>query len=588
MIEFLIIVFIFWIPAFIIILRNILWDTYFWQLKEFRWDRFWTHIRWDYDEQNRNYLVTGAKFILFALTSLVFQVPILTVGAVIIAFGLWLFEMFTVIQTIIFKRQKRPSFKNPRNLLIISAPLLFMVICVVLLTLPFAVFVRDLGTLPYSELMSNLVITTNGFVYPDVYIYLAFATLVGLFFDLTTPLFTFIAVVFTAPIALARKYITILKAKSKFENVRSKIVVIGITGSQGKTTMKDILYALLKDSFKVAKTPENYNTDFGVAVSVLRQIKSDTEIFIAEMGAYRKGEIKAIASHFPPHYSIVTDVDVQHIGIFGSEQKLSEAKSELIKYMHFNGVAVLNGDNERCVQMLKFTEKAIVVYSEKESEKHLKHIDTSKILLIHAEQIKSTTSGISFTLKTERGEDIKIAVPQKGLHLINTYLMAFAVALDLGVSQKDLVKRLKDLTMNMPRLAIETGDNGTIILDDSYNSSYKGFIAAIKLMQEYFTKGKDKQRIVITKGIYELGKQKESIYKKLIDTIRPQIDVLITSDSLLAHIAKENNVSLQVIYVKGYEDMIYAVRKHMTPGDVILLEGRLHPEVIKEIVSDKR
>lgn len=590
MTEFIIIAVIFWIPAIIVILRNILWDVYFWQLKEFRWDRFWTHIRWDYDEQNRNPVVTGLKFVLFALTSLVFQVPLLTIAAVIFAFALWSHEMFAVIQSILFKKQKRPSLKNPRNILIIGLLLGFIASVITLLTIPFAAFARETGMINYSELFNSLIVDSSAFAFPDIYIYLAYSTLVGLFFDFSTPLFSMVAVIITAPMAFLRRWITIKQAQAKFNSIKQNLTVIGITGSQGKTTMKEVLYSVLKDNFKVAKTPENYNTDFGVAVSVLKQIKKDTEIFIAEMGAYREGEIKYMAKHFPPNYSVVTDVDVQHLGIFGSHDKLFMAKSEIVRYMNPNGIAVLNGDNERCVKMAQFSShKTIIVYSENDSEKHLKEIDTTKIVLIKAFKIKNKKDGVMFTITTENGNAVDVNIPHKGNHLINTYLMAFAIAMDLGMKQDLIIEKLQTLNMQMPRLGVETGDNGTTILDDSYNSSFKGFIAAVELMQEYYNEKKEgAERIVITKGIYELGKNKKKIYKELMERIHSKMDVLITSDSLLAKTAQEDNVSLQVKYVKGHEEMIYAVRNFMSPGDIVLLEGRLHPSIIKEIVSDKR
>jgi len=134
------------------------------------------------------------------------------------------------------------------------------------------------------------------------------------------------------------------KASTKLDH-HQKLIVIGVTGSYGKTSTKEILHQILSTKYKVLKTPSSYNTAVGVANVVLKELKNDHEIFIVEMGAYKKGEIKKICELTKPHIGIITGLNEQHLDRFKTIENTLKAKTELIEALPSNSVIALNFDN---------------------------------------------------------------------------------------------------------------------------------------------------------------------------------------------------------------------------------------------------
>lgn len=582
--EFIALVIIFWVPPFFAILRNILWDVYFWQIKEFRWDRFWVHLRWDQEELNREPLATGLKFISFAFVSLVFVHPLSAIIGIILAFLTWTNELYIFLSHLLNGKLKRPSLKNPRSIIILGLFLVTLFSVIAYITLPFSVFedrTDDVRYVYFADIIDNKDIQNIEIIFPDVYLLLSISTLTALFIDLASPFIITLFVGITFPIARIRRKFLIFKARNHLKQLGNKLVVIGITGSQGKTTTKEILYNLLKNHYNVAKTPANQNTDVGVAQAILKHLKEDTQIFIVEMGALRKNEIKDICRLIPPDIAIVTDVDVQHMGIFGSQVKLFEAKSEIVRFKKAEGTAILNGDNHFCRKMseLHGGENIIYVSSSKDYEALVKEKKPENQIVFFKNN--HPEKGLSFRIKTNNfEEDIEVNID--GDHLTQVFVSCIMAASELNIGINEIKRTLKEFSMKLPRLSIEPGDNGTTILNDTYNSSFKGFIAAVNLMN----KNKKGKKIVITKGIYELGRYKYETYKRLLKEASNKIDVLITSDSLLAKAAKEDNNRMEICLLKKNVDIVYKLRQIMNEGDTVLLEGRLHPSIIKEVVSD--
>lgn len=588
MIELIALVIIFWTPVTIVLVKKYLWDLYYWQIKEYRWDRFWTHLRWDQDEHNRNYFIVGIKFVLFSLVTLMFESPVLAMIGIAIAYSLWVFESFEFITDLLNKKIVKPALKNIRNVLIMVIIMFLSFLVPALITFPFTVFERaaaEYGSDTVGYFVEKFTDISSQ-TFPDVFILIGLLTMFGLFLDLAAPFIVPIGVFLTWPLAKIKRERIVMKGKEKFDSLKNDLTLIAITGSQGKTTTKEILYEILSTKYKVAKTPENYNTDVGVATAMMTELKNDTEIFIAEMGAYRKGEIKKMVTNFPPDIGVITDIDTQHLGIFGGKNNLKVAKSEIVRYMKGNGIAILNGDNAQIRDVAETLQNFVgLVSSEKENFELLDKFEDPKKKYIKATNIKSTKTTLSFTVvDNDTKEEVKLK--NYGEHLVNNLLIALSIATRLDMTLKEAISALEKSKLTLPRLVTETGDNETIVLNDSYSSSYKGFIAAVNQMDKV-RKNKSSKRILITKGILELGKDKKTIYKKLVHNVREKIDVVISTDTLLLDLFMHENIDIEIIKVKSPEEMIYEFRRNAEPNDVVLLEGRLHPKVIQAVVSDK-
>ena len=150
----------------------------------------------------------------------------------------------------------------------------------------------------------------------------------------------------------------------------------------------------------------------------------------------------------------------------------------------------------------------------------------------------------------------------------------------------DLIsERFEKLVFSLPRLQFDTGDNDTIILNDSYSSSRKGFILAVNEATK--KKTSNSKLIVITKGTLELGGEKKKIYAELAYECAGKIDILITTDTTLSKAFKASNSNLVIENARSLDKILMSTRNYIQPGDVVLIEGRVEPQILKELVSDK-
>lgn len=585
--ELLVLIFIFWLPILVVLVKNLLWSLYFWQIKEYRWDRFWIHIRWDQEDRNRNAYLTGLKFIVFAFMTFLFTYPTIGIFSIILAYVIWSFEAFEFFIDTLQQKIIKPSIKNLRNILIIVLYIFVLSILISLISIPFLEIQRSNTTSSLTEYFnyinsSGLNGTSNGkFAIPDIYFLFSIFSFLAIFLDIAAPIISAIFVYLTAPISFLKREITIYIARRKLSKLPN-LKIIGITGSQGKTTTKEILFELIKDHFITAKTPENLNTDVGVAQTILNSVNSDTQVLIAEMGTYKTGELKKICKNFPPDISIITDIDTQHVGLFGSRQKLAAGKAEIAEYLKRGGTIILNGDNDYCKKIASNINEKVIIIATSYKDFLFKHPDS---LVILVDDIKSDNKQTQFDLKIN-GIKYSTKYNYNQSHLWLNFSIAFSAALALGLKPEIIAKLINKIDTKLPRLEIETGDNDFIIINDSYNSSLKGFIAAVDFMNTNF-KGHGK-RIILTKGIFELGKLKNDIYENLIEKIKDKFDVLMTSDMKLAKIAKKHSDASNIYIFKDVDRLIYEIRKLVQPKDILLIEGRVSPKIMYELVSDKK
>lgn len=345
------------------------------------------------------------------------------------------------------------------------------------------------------------------------------------------------SVLTTSPFAYFRRRQIISAAKRKITS--SNTVFIGITGSYGKTTTKEFLYQILKTKFRVAKTDENMNSDVGVAISILKNLQKETQFFIAEMGAYRVGEIKAICDLVHPKYGILTAIGNQHLDLFASKENLVRAKSELLESLPKDGKAYINRNIDKLEKLL---EKL-----------------SCKYVLFSADQKNNLTFRFPFI----------------GRHYILNVLPCIALAQDLGIPKEKIIEAVAKLKPAGKRLALKKGINNAQILDDSYSSNVEGFVAGIETSQEL-----NKARTVImTRGIIELGKEKKNSYNKILHSLSKTSIQLYTTDALFKQL-DENN---QVTYFPSENLLVEKIKGELTQDVLLLIEGKFNPNSIRSL-----
>jgi UDP-N-acetylmuramoyl-tripeptide--D-alanyl-D-alanine ligase len=302
-----------------------------------------------------------------------------------------------------------------------------------------------------------------------------------------------------------------------FERARKKrrsmgdLITVGITGSYGKSSVKEFLYALLENKFKVLKTAKNENTEIGVAKTILQKLTSEHEVFVCEMGAYKKGEIAVTCSIAQPRIGVLTGINEQHLLLFGSQENIVEAKWELIESLPLNGLAVCNGDSE--------------LVAEKMERYHGKSVSCS---LSSGDMVPTRIyvgrDKIQFEL-----EGHALEAPLLGAFNILNLTMAISVARHLGVKWRDIQEVLKTIQPPEQTMVLQKITGGYII-DDSYNTNPDGMRAALAHMKLF----QEMRKVVVFPGILELGKESERIHRELGEAIGGVGDELILTGKIHA------------------------------------------------------
>lgn len=371
-----------------------------------------------------------------------------------------------------------------------------------------------------------------------------------------------LAVKFIKPIEDFAKNIIVFLAKRKIRSMKD-LTVIGITGSYGKTSVKEILGHILAYRYKVLKTPESFNTILGVSKVILKDLKPKHEFFVIEMGMYNLGEIKKLCDVVKPKAGIVTAVGLSHLERAGSIENIYKAKSELIESLPRESLAVFNRENELCEKMSKVR-----------SDLTLSLCGFSKFgnNSVWADEVKTTEKGISFELHSGGG-GVKIIAPLLGRHNALNIVLASAAALHFGVSLEEIKNALTSLPSVPHRLQLMEGANGSIIIDDSYNANPESVKSAIEVLKDF---GSD-NKIVVTPGMIELGEKQYFENEKFGEMLGKVADyVLVVGETNRKAIVEGlKKTKANFFEMKDLKEATTKLSELVTPGSVILFENDL-------------
>ncbi len=338
-------------------------------------------------------------------------------------------------------------------------------------------------------------------------IYLKLFDIILLF--LLLPLFIVLTHYIILPLELLIKKHFMAKATRKLR--KKKIIKIGITGSYGKTSTKNILVSMLEKNYKVCATPKNYNTEMGLSKTILNDL-DDHDIFVAEMGARHIGDIKILAKMVEPNYGIITTIGPQHLETFKSIEVIENTKFELAENLKPDGVMVFNGDSQSSRKL----------YDRFKGEKYLA---CDKEGYSYADNIKMDSQGSTFDLFLN-GQKLEVKTKLLGKCNIDNIVTASTLAHLLGITYKDIISAIKDLSPSKHRLELMKNNYCTII-DDSYNCNIVGSKEALDVLSRF-----EGRKIVITPGMVELGNEQSQANFKLGTLIADVADYIIIMNNV--------------------------------------------------------
>ncbi|USS87880.1 UDP-N-acetylmuramoyl-tripeptide--D-alanyl-D-alanine ligase [Fructilactobacillus hinvesii] len=373
------------------------------------------------------------------------------------------------------------------------------------------------------------------------------------------------------PLIIVSDPLTALQDLAKYYLAKINPKVVAVTGSNGKTTTKDLIAAVMQTTFNVTKTQDNFNNEIGVPITIL-SMSSNTEVLVVEMGMDRPGQLHRLSELVQPDIAVITMIGEAHIEFFGTRAKIAQAKLEITDGLSSDGVFVYDGDEPLLTDQPVRTNPRRFTFGRQ---------GTNDIY-----PTKITESDQETRFETNRWQDFEFTIPLLGDYNVNNALAALSVGELLEVTPANLRGGLShpDLTAN--RAEWVPGNQGEMILSDVYNSNPTAVRAVLQAFADTELDGK---RIVVLGDMLELGDQSEAMHAGLASALNPatfpmvflvgsKMTALFTAlmdcyqpETTLFHYTEEQLPKLTT-----------ALRSHIAPGDEVLLKAShgLHLEKV--------
>jgi UDP-N-acetylmuramoyl-tripeptide--D-alanyl-D-alanine ligase len=360
-----------------------------------------------------------------------------------------------------------------------------------------------------------------------------------------------------------------LQKLATFWRGKFNLRVVGITGSVGKSSTKELAWAVLRQRFNTLRNPGNLNNEIGLPLTLLR-LNGSHERVVLEMGMYDLGEISRLCAIARPQVGVVTNVGPSHLERLGSIERIAQAKAELVQALPTEGVAILNHDDPLVRAMAQQTAARVFTYGlTPEADLWASDIESEGL------------EGIHFVFHYQ-GEEIHAKVPLLGRHSAHTALRATAVGLTEGMNWDEIMTGLRDSAVQL-RLVSVLGINGSILLDDTYNASPVSTFAALNLLDDL-----SGRKIAVLGDMAELGDQEEEAHRRVGCRAAGTVNLLVTVGRrarLMAEEARGCGLSPDAITeVETNAQAITYLRRAIQSGDIVLVKGS-RSMAMEEIVT---
>ncbi|MBI2013549.1 MAG: UDP-N-acetylmuramoyl-tripeptide--D-alanyl-D-alanine ligase [Candidatus Colwellbacteria bacterium] len=516
-----------WLMA---VIKSSLFWLYFVQLKEYRLDRMAAH-----------FLTSAGKQLAVNLT-------IVNAVGILLIYAIWQMPAIATLIIFWYAIKAAGTLYRPLQIPALTQKTMILIAALVGVQISILIYAYILSDLPAEA--SAQAGTFVGFAIP----------LIGA--DILMPLITLTIVFALKPLNIILRKIAFAQAKNKRKKLK-KLQVIGIVGSYGKTTTKEIIAKILDKKFKIIKTPEHVNSEIGIANFLLKNVSKKHEIFICEMGAYKKGEIKTICKFLKPNIGVFVGANEQHLALFGNMQNLlrGEGGEELLESLPQDGFAIFNSKNKYSAELYK---KA----------------DIPKVLTGEVKNMRIEPQGTSFTIGS-------INIETKLLGAMNTenILLAIEVGKRLGLDLKDIKTAIAEIKPFPRTMELKRGKNELNIIDSTYSANPSGVLAHL----DYLKSWSDTKKVVVMPCIIELGSAAEDSHLEIGAKLAEVADLAIitTSDYFADILEGAGNKKDKIFNINNPKEAVERIFSETKSGDVVLLEGRISEKITKELCQSQ-
>ncbi|OGN99073.1 MAG: hypothetical protein A2Z71_09720 [Chloroflexi bacterium RBG_13_50_21] len=355
-----------------------------------------------------------------------------------------------------------------------------------------------------------------------------------------------------------------LQQVAKFWRNKLDVGVIGITGSVGKSTTKEVVAEVLSQRFKTIKNKGNLNNEIGLPLTML-SLTEEHERAVLEMGFYVPGEIKLLCELAIPHIGVVTNIGTVHASRAGSQNEIARGKAELVQALPKDGFAILNYDDPLVRKMADQAQAHVFFYGLDENAD------------LWADNVESLgLEGILFWMhyrqqKNRPAEVLQLRVPLIGRHSVQTVLRAAAVGLVDGLTWQEIVSGLRSASNELRLIAVHS-QNGALILDDTYNASPESMLAALNLLNDL-----EGRKVAVLGDMLELGQYEQRGHQMVGIRAAEVVDELVTIGErgrIIAEAAMDAGLPpSKIIILDQVEQAIQYLKPDLKPDDVVLVKG---------------
>ena len=365
-----------------------------------------------------------------------------------------------------------------------------------------------------------------------------------------------------------------IKDIAEFYRQQLDMKVVGITGSVGKTSTKEMIASVLSEKYRVLKTLGNFNNELGLPLTVFR-LREEDEIAVLEMGISNFGEMHRLSKIARPDICVMTNIGQCHLEFLGDRDGVLRAKSEIFDYIAEDGTIILNGDDDKLATLHEVKGITPVFFG----------IDSGR--KIHAMNIHSLgLKGIACTICTEQG-DFDVTIPIPGYHMVYNALAGTAVGLSLGMTTEEIRRGIEKLESLSGRFhIIETGEY--TVVDDCYNANPVSMKASLNVLHDALGR-----KVAILGDMGELGEDERQLHEEVgVEAGKQDIQLLICVGALseyMAKAAKETNPQMKVVHMDTLEETLEKLPGLLQKEDTILVKAShfMHFEKIVEALTSK-